>query len=78
VDISLAQIQMVNYEIAGVQQTLLGFGTITVQTYVGDLIIHDVHHPQKIQKKLLGVLRDQGITTNAYPAGKNEEDHEEA
>lgn len=78
VDISLAQIQMVNYEIAGVQQTLLGFGTITVQTYVGDLVIHDIHHPERIQKKLLGVLREQGITTNAYPANKDEEDHEEA
>lgn len=69
VDISLSQIQMVNYEVAGVQQTLLGFGTITVQTYVGDLIIHDVHHPDKIQKKLVGVLREHG----AMAANKSEE-----
>src|SRR5579885_2276145 len=52
VDLSLAQIQMVNYEIAGLQETLLGFGTIMMQTYVGDLVIHDVHHPAKIQKQL--------------------------
>jgi uncharacterized membrane protein YdbT with pleckstrin-like domain len=60
VDMSLKQIQMVNYEIAGFQQTLLGFGTIIMQTLVGDLIIHEVHHPATIQKKLLEVLRSKG------------------
>ncbi len=60
VDMSLKQIQMVNYEIAGFQQTLLGFGTIIMQTLVGDLIIHEVNHPATIQKKLLQVLRDKG------------------
>jgi hypothetical protein len=32
VDMGLNQIQMVNYEVAGLQETLLGFGTITMQT----------------------------------------------
>lgn len=77
VDISLSQIQMVNYEVRGVQQTLLGFGTITIQTYVGDLVIHDVHHPEKIQKKLLGVLRDEGVLSANYPQNNTKEDHEE-
>jgi len=67
VDIGLNQIQMVNYEIAGLQETLLGFGTIMVQTYMGDLVIHDVHHPAKIQKKMLHILRDQGIIINNHP-----------
>ncbi len=61
-DISLPQIQQVNYEISGLQETLLGFGTITMQTYIGELIIHDVHHPAKIQRKIVGILRDQGVT----------------
>lgn len=73
VDLSLSQIQMVNYEVAGIQQTLLGFGTIMMQTYVGDLVIHDVHHPAKIQKKVLSVLREQGIVTKNYPALKERE-----
>ncbi len=59
-DIGLSQIQSVNYEVAGLQETLLGFGTIKLQTYVGDLIIKDVHHPEKIQKKLATILRDLG------------------
>lgn len=68
VDLQLGQIQMVNYEIAGLQETLLGFGTLMMQTYVGDLIIHDVHHPAKIQKKFQQILRDQGVSGGAYPA----------
>jgi hypothetical protein len=67
VDMGLNQIQMVNYEIAGLQETLLGFGTIMMQTFVGDLVIHDVHHPAKIQKKIIGILRDQGISTGTSP-----------
>lgn len=65
-DISLAQIQSVNYEVAGLQETLLGFGTIKMQTYVGDMTIHDVHKPAHIQKKLVGILRDEGITGTQY------------
>lgn len=60
VDVSLPQIQMVNYEVSGLQETLLGFGTILMQTFVGDLVIHYIHHPQKIQKRLLQILREYG------------------
>ena len=72
VDMGLNQIQMVNYQIAGLQETLLGFGTIMMQTFVGDLIIHDVHHPATIQKRLLEVLRDRDIPVNAYTNPKEE------
>lgn len=64
VDISLNQIQMVNYEVAGFNETVLGFGTIMMQTFVGDLVIHEVHHPEKIQRKILTILREKGIITN--------------
>lgn len=78
VDLSLNQIQMVNYEVAGLQETLLGFGTIMIQTYVGDLVIHDIHHPAKIQKKFQQILREQGIATSAYPAAKDVTSDEES
>jgi hypothetical protein len=61
VDMGINQIQMVNYEISGLQETLLGFGTIIMQTFVGDLVIHYLHHPQKIQKHLLEILRNEGM-----------------
>ena len=67
VDIGLNQIQMVNYEVTGLEETLLGFGTINIQTFVGDLVIHDIHHPAKTQKKLLTILREKGFLTNAMP-----------
>lgn len=67
VAIGLDQIQMVNYEIDGIEETLLGFGTIVVQTFVGSLTIHDVHRPAKIQKELLHILRDLGISTRSGP-----------
>jgi uncharacterized membrane protein YdbT with pleckstrin-like domain len=76
-DLGLSQIQSVNYEVAGLQETLLGFGTIKMQTYVGDLVIHDVHHPAKIQKRFLTILRDEGIINNSYPAAKTTPQNEE-
>lgn len=75
VDINLPQIQMVNYEINGLQETLLGFGTIHVQTYVGDLNIHDVHKPAHTQKKILNILREQGFLNQSNqpkPTDNNE------
>ena len=80
-DLGLAQIQSVNYDVSGLQETLLGFGTIKMQTYVGDLTIHDVHHPARIQKQLLTILREEGITTTtnypASPQGSSKQVHEE-
>jgi hypothetical protein len=67
VDLSLEQIQMINYQVSGLQETLLGFGTIIVQTYVGDLIIKDVHHPAKIQKRMVHILRELGIHPSQRP-----------
>lgn len=66
-DLGLSQIQSVNYEVLGLQETLLGFGTIKMQTYVGDLTIHDVHHPNKIQKKISTILRDEGLNSGGHP-----------
>ncbi len=77
VDIGLNQIQMVNYEVAGLEQTILGFGTIMMQTFVGDLVIHDIHHPAKVQKQLLTILRDQGIVAIGPPQITETEQDEE-
>jgi hypothetical protein len=73
VDMQLSQIQMVNYQIAGLQETMLGFGTLVMQTYMGDLVIHDVHHPAKTQKKILEVLRDNGVSAASYGADVSRE-----
>jgi len=66
IDMGLNQIQMVNYQISGLQETMLGFGTIMMQTFVGDLVIHEIGRPAKIQKKLLEILREQGVSASPY------------
>ena len=63
VDVGLDKILSTNYEIAGFQESVLGFGTILIQTYVGDLAIHDVHHPKRIQRKMSHILRELDIET---------------
>lgn len=71
VDLGLSKIQSTNYEIKGVQATLLGFGTIMIQTYMGDLVVHEVHHPAEVIRKLNEVLRSQGI--EAEPMDESEQ-----
>lgn len=60
VDIGIDKIQTISYEVKGIEQTLLGFGTIVIQTLVGELVIHKVHHPKAVQKRLTHILRDLG------------------
>jgi uncharacterized membrane protein YdbT with pleckstrin-like domain len=59
-DIALKHIQSLNYEVYGIQETLLGFGSVMIQTYLGDIVIHDLHHPQKITNSLFEILREHG------------------
>jgi uncharacterized integral membrane protein len=75
VDIGLDQIQMINYEIIGLEETILHFGTIVVQTYVGDLVIKQVHHPEKVQNKMVHILRELGIHHTARIA-QNQQNEE--
>ncbi len=61
VDLGLGKIQSTNYEVKGIQATLLGFGTIMIQTYMGDLVVHEVHQPAEVIRKISDVLRQEGI-----------------
>jgi len=65
-DIGLNLIQSLNYSIKGFTETLFGFGTITIQTYMGNIDIHDVYRPAKIHKRIQNILREQGITPKQY------------
>ena len=76
VDIGLDNISMINYEVKGVQETLLGFGTIVLQTYVGELVIREVHHPAKLQAELTSMLKKMGYLKQSQAPflGNNESD----
>ena len=72
--VGLDKIQSISYEVKGLQETLLGFGTIVIQTYVGELVIHEVHHPKKIQKQMSHILRDLGLHLSSPPQVTKDKD----
>ena len=59
-DIGINHIQSINFQISGIQETVLGFGAVLVQTYLGDILINNVHKPEKVTNDLFGVLREYG------------------
>lgn len=71
-DIGLNKVLSTSYSIDGLQETLLGFGTIIIQTYVGEYIIREVHHPGKINNKIAQILRDLGFGNIDAPAKAEE------
>ncbi len=52
VELRLAKIQNISYNIPGFSGEIFKFGTIVIQTFVGDLVIHLVEHPSEIYNKL--------------------------
>jgi len=52
VELRLSKIQNISYNIPGFSGEIFGFGTIVIQTFVGDLVINKVEHPDKIYNKL--------------------------
>lgn len=71
-DIGLNHIQTMNYKIEGIEETLLGFGTITVQTYMGDVVIHHIHHPAKTHKTIQNFLRELDVTPKSLESNTQE------
>jgi hypothetical protein len=72
-EFGLDKIQNVNYHITGLEAVLLGYGNITVQTYVGELVMPIIHHPVKIHSKLVDIVR-QANTGQPVPAPSTEKD----
>lgn len=52
VELRLSKIQNISYNVPGLSGELFGFGTIVIQTFVGDLVINKVEHPDEIYNKL--------------------------
>jgi hypothetical protein len=52
VELRLSKIQNISYNIPGFSGEVFGFGTIVIQTFVGDLVIRNVEHPEKTYNKL--------------------------
>jgi uncharacterized membrane protein YdbT with pleckstrin-like domain len=71
VELRLSKIQNISYNIPGFTGEILGFGTIVIQTFVGDLVIRNVEHPDKTYNKL------QNAVANAVERQEEQGDHEE-
>jgi hypothetical protein len=56
-EFGLDKVQNINYHIQGFEAMLLRFGDITVQTYVGDLVMSQIHKPVKVHKQLVDIVR---------------------
>ncbi|MGK2896752.1 MAG: PH domain-containing protein [Candidatus Saccharimonadales bacterium] len=52
VELQLSKIQNISYNVPGFSGEVFGYGTLVIQTFVGDLVIHNVEHPDKIYNKL--------------------------
>lgn len=57
IDLSISKIQNVSYNIPGFTGEILGFGTIVIQTYVGDLVLDRVPRPSKTYNKLQDAVK---------------------
>ena len=71
VELSLSKIQNISYNIPGFSGEVFGFGTIVIQTFVGDLVIRNVEHPAKIYNKLQDAVY---TATKATQQGEYEEE----
>lgn len=60
VDVGLNKIQNISYNISGFSASVFGFGTLVVQTYVGDLVLDKVPHPDRIYAELHKIIKENG------------------
>lgn len=67
VELSLSKIQNISYTVPGLSGEMFGFGTIVIQTYVGDLVIHHAEHPDKIYNN----LQDAILAANTSTGGES-------
>ncbi len=66
IDLGLNKVQNITVNVPGFSAAMFGFGTIVVQTYVGDLVLDRVEHPEKIYESLLDIVNTyaQGNISN--------------
>ena len=58
VDLGLDKIQSISMSVPGMFAGMFGYGTILIQTGVGDLVISMVSHPEEIHNKLQNAQKE--------------------
>lgn len=64
IDLPVSKIQNISYTIPGFSGEVFGFGTIVIQTYVGDLVLDLIHSPNKVYNKLQDVTNTASSSSN--------------
>ena len=59
VDLGLGKIQSISYGVNGIRAGLMGYGTIVIQTAVGDLVISMVKNSEKIYNDLQNLINEK-------------------
>jgi len=59
VDLGLDKIQSISYGVNGIRAGLMGYGTIVIQTAVGDLVISMVKNSEKIYNDLQNLINEK-------------------
>ena len=59
VDLGLDKIQSISYGVSGILAGLMGYGTIVIQTAVGDLVISMVKNSEKIYNDLQNLINEK-------------------
>jgi len=52
VELRLSKIHNISYNVPGLSGELFKYGTIIIRTFAGDLVIHNVDHPEEVYNKL--------------------------
>lgn len=59
VDLGLDKIESVSYQVPGAVGGLLDYGTLLIQTHVGDMVITKVRHPEATYNKIQALLGEE-------------------
>ncbi|MGE5309774.1 MAG: PH domain-containing protein [Sphaerimonospora mesophila] len=64
IDLGLEKIQNISYNVPGFTGEFLGFGTIVLQTMVGDMVINKVAHCEQVYNQLSDAIHRAGGGTH--------------
>lgn len=64
IDLGVSKIQNISYNIPGFSGEVFHFGTIVVQTFVGDLVLDKIHQPGEVYNKLQDAIETAGKRDN--------------
>lgn len=63
IDLDITNIQNASYNVPGFTGEVLGFGTIVIQTIVGDLVLDRIGHPNRVYNTLQNTIRKANVAT---------------